>query len=429
MFNKKTIRDIDLKGKTVLLRVDYNVLYKGQVSSELRLTATVPTIEYLLKNDCKIVLLTYAGRPAGKVVAELSLKPVAKRLAQILGRPVGFITECVGPEVKTAVEKLKPKELLLLENVRFHPEEKANDAAFAKQLAGLADVFVEDAFGQVHRNQASVTGITRHLPSVAGLLLEQEVATITKVMKDPEHPLVAVIGGAKIGDKIEVLNHFIQVAECVAVGGALANNFLIAEGYKVGKSVIDKGALEEAHKILASARAAQKKRPFSFLVPVDAVVSKSIDGTKPTRVVDLASQSLADIEAYPKMPARAAYSVAANELILDIGPLSAAKIAGTIKMARTVVWNGTMGVTETKGIAGADAPFGHGTRTIVEAMIGDSNVHANKPFSLVGGGDTIGYIEEQDLTGDFNHVSTGGGASLELMSGRKLPGVEALLPQ
>jgi len=427
LFNKKTVKDIDLRAKTVLLRVDYNVLHKGKVNSELRLLATVPTIEYLLKNDCKIVLLTYAGRPDGKIVPELSLKPVANRLGEILNRQVRFVSECIGEEVENAVKTLKPRELLLLENVRFHPEEEKNDEAFAKQLAGLADVFVQDAFGQVHRTQASITSVAKYLPSVAGLLLEKEVTTLTKVMKDPEQPLVAVVGGAKIGDKIEILDKLMELADCLAVGGALANNFLVAEGLKVGKSLVDKESLDTARQVLARARKTEKQRPFSFLTPVDAVVSTSIEGKTSTRVVDLASNTLADIEAYPKLPKASASIVKKDELILDIGPISAAAIAGAVKMSRTVIWNGTMGVTETKGLAGAQAPFAHGTRLVAEAMVGASNSHANKPFSVVGGGDTVGYVESEGLTADFNHVSTGGGASLELMSGHKLPGVEALL--
>jgi phosphoglycerate kinase len=245
-------------------------------------------------------------------------------------------------------------------------------------------------------------------------------------MEDPKRPLVAVIGGAKIGDKIEILNKFIDMADCVAIGGAMSNNFLKAEKVAIGESLIDKEAVDTAKQILQRAQKAEKERNFSFLLPVDAVVSTDIKGKAPTRVVDISSHSLADIEAYPRVPRLSASQVKASEKILDIGPISAGQIAGAISTASTVIWNGTLGVTETKGINGAAAPFSHGTKTIVDAMIGTSNRHKNRAFSLVGGGDTSAYVEEQGLTSDFGFVSTGGGAGLELMAGHKLPGVEAL---
>ena len=246
-------------------------------------------------------------------------------------------------------------------------------------------------------------------------------------MQAPDRPFMAVIGGAKISDKIEVLNEFIKVADAVAVVGALANNFLLAEGIKIGKSIYEPDVMPQTKEILQKARVEEEHRGFNFLVPIDAVVSKSMDGRLPTRVVDLASHTLSDIEAYPKKPPLKAYSVLDNELILDIGPLSAAQVAGAIKMSKTVIWGGTAGVTETKGIAGAQDPFAHGTRVLAEAMIGVSNTHQNKPFSIVGGGDTVAYVQAEGLAEDFNHVSTGGGASLELIAGKRLPGIEALL--
>jgi phosphoglycerate kinase len=235
-----------------------------------------------------------------------------------------------------------------------------------------------------------------------------------------------VVGGAKISDKIEVLNKLIEISEAVAVVGAMANVFLLAEKFKVGKSLVEREELGTAKKILEHVRREEKRRNFNFLLPNDVVVSKKIDGTATTRIVDLAANNLADIEAYPRVPKPVASTVAADELILDIGPMSAAMIAGAIKLANTVIWNGTCGVAETKGIAGAHDPFAHATHVIMEAMIGDTNQHANRPFSLVGGGDTVSYVEQQGMTQDFSHVSTGGGASLELIAGHKLPGVEAL---
>lgn len=430
MFTKKTVKDIDLKGKRVLLRADYNVPVKdGKIDDDYRIKQSLPTVKYIWEQyESSLVIISHLGRPDGKPDKDFSLAPVAKRLSELLGKEVKFADDCIGEEAKEACDSLKPGEILLLENVRFHPEEEKDDPKFAQAIidATGAQVFVQDGFGVVHRAHATTYAIAKLLPAVAGLLLENEVDTITKVMQDPARPLVAVVGGAKISDKIDVLNKFIDIADCVAVGGGMANDFLLAEGLKVGKSLIEKDVLDDAKKILQKAKQAEKDRQFSFIVPVDAVVSTSADGKSPTRIVDLTSHTLSDIEAYPKTPPHHAYSIAAEEMILDIGPISSAYIAGAIKLSRTVIWNGTVGVTETKGLAGAQRPFAHGTKAIVDAMIGPSNQHLNKPFSLVGGGDTAAYVEEEGLVGDFNHVSTGGGASLELMAGRKLPGVEVL---
>lgn len=431
MFAKKTVKDIDLKGKRVLMRADYNVPLKdGQITDDYRLKQSLPTIQYILEQEGAIlVIISHLGRPKGKPDPSMSLAPVAKRLGELLGKPVIFAADCVGDTAKTAATALSAGGVLLLENLRFHPEEEKDDPVFAKELveASGAQVFIQDGFGVVHRAHASTDAITKLLPAVAGLLLEKEVDTITKTMENPQRPLVAVVGGAKISDKIDVLKRLIELSDCVAVAGALANDFLVAEGYAVGKSLTEPDALDTAKEVLEHAREIEKKREFSFLVPVDVVVSTDMSGKAPTRVVDLASNSLADIESYPKIPQPSASTIGADEMILDIGPISSAYIAGAIKMAKTVVWAGTCGVTETKGIAGAHAPFAHGTRMVVNAMIGDSNSRPNKPFSLVGGGDTVGYVESEGLLDDFSHVSTGGSASLELMSGKALPGVSALL--
>ncbi|MDB5161387.1 MAG: pgk [Candidatus Saccharibacteria bacterium] len=428
-FNKKTIRETDLRGKRVLLRADYNVPIKnGRITDDYRIRQSLPTVKYILEQDAKLIIISHLGRPKGPGDKEASLKPVAARLSELLGKKVAFASDCVGEEVKELAGNLQGGQVLMLENVRFHPEEEKNDAGFAKQMADDtgAEVFVQDGFGVVHRAHASTDGIARLMLAVAGFLLEKEVDTITRVMEDPARPLTALVGGAKISDKIEVLNRLIDIADCVAVGGAMANNFLVAEGHKIGKSLFEKDDMEEAKKILAKARRAERQRNFNFLLPVDVVVSTNIDGTKPTRVVDLASHSLADIESYPKKPELKSHSVLEHEMILDIGPMSAYQFAGAIRMANTVVWNGACGVTETKGIAGAHAPFEHATHIVVDAMIGPTNRHKNKPFTLVGGGDTVGYVEQEGLVEDFSHVSTGGGASLELMSGHSLPGVEVL---
>ena len=430
MFNKKTIKDISLKGKSVLMRADYNVtLNNTVVVDDYRIRESVETIKAILQAGAEnLVIISHLGRPEGKVDANLSLKPVAKRLGDLLGKKVEFANDCIGSQVKSAVASLPNGGILLLENLRFHPEEEKNDPAFAKAIVEATDaqVFVQDAFGAAHRAHASTDAITKLLPSVAGLLLEKEVTTITQVIKEPKRPFTAVIGGAKIPDKIDVLSRLIELADCVAVGGALANDFLRAERIEVGASKQDQGSLHLARELIEKARRAEKARGFSFLVPVDAVVSKSIDGKSPVRIVDLSSHTLSGLESYPKKPDVKSFMVGSNEMILDIGPVSAGIIAGAIHLSKTVIWGGTLGVTETKGLAGAIAPFAQGTRVVVEAIIGASNHHANKPFSLVGGGDTVSYIEQQKLTADFNHVSTGGTASLELIAGHKLPAVEAL---
>jgi phosphoglycerate kinase len=418
-----------MRGKRVLLRADYNVpVSGGKITDDYRITQSLPTIKYLLEKDVQLVIISHLGRPNNPFDKKASLLPVSKRLGDLLKQKVAFSDDCIGEEAKQAADKLTNGQILLFENVRYHPEEEKNDKDFAKAIveASGAEVFVQDGFGVVHRAHSSTDAIAKIIPGVAGLLLEKEVSTITKVMEEPARPLVAVIGGAKISDKIEILERLMDHADLVAVGGAMANNFLVAEGFSVGSSLVDKESVDEARKILAKARAIERQRNFNFLVPVDGVVSTNIDGTKPTRVVDIASHSLSAASAYPKKPKHKASSIASDELILDIGPMSAYQIAGAIKLANTVIWNGTCGVTETRGIAGADAPFSHATEIITEAMIGTSNKHSNKPFTLVGGGDTVGYVENQGLLDDFSHVSTGGGASLELMSGHKLPGVEVL---
>lgn len=430
-FNKKIIKDVKLAGKRVLLRTDYNVpMSDGKITNDYRIRQSLPTIDYILKQKPRcLIIISSLGRPDGKKNKAMSLSGVTKHLGQLLDKRVAFAPECTGEYVKELAAKLPDGGVMVLENLRFDPGEETNDPDFAKAIvqATGAEVFVQDGFGTAHRTHASYVAITKELPSVGGLLLEKEVVTLLSVIDKPNRPMVAVIGGAKISDKIGVLRKFIEIADCVAVVGALANNFLAGQGHKIGKSLIDEDAGDEANEIWNLAIKEEKKRSFNFLIPVDAVVSNDINGKKPTRIVDLGSNSLADIEAYPKMPDHHASNVATDEMILDIGPISSAQIAGAIKVCQTVVWAGTAGVTEAKGLAGAAAPFAHGSRIIGEAMIGTSNFHKNKPFSVVGGGDTVSYITSEGWLEDFNHVSTGGSASLELMSGKKLPGIESLL--
>ena len=424
-FRKKTIRDIDVHDKRVLLRADYNVPLDthGSITDDYRILQSLPTIQYLLDHGAAVIICSHLGRPDGKPNPAESLFPVAKRLKELLHMDVEFAADCIGERTQKAVASLKPGQVLLLENLRFHAEEEANDDGFAKQLASLADIFVQDGFGVVHRAHASTEAITHHLPSVAGLLLEKEVATITHAMEDPKRPLVAVIGGAKITDKIEVLERFIDIADVVAVGGAMANTFLHATGVRVGKSKLEPADLPLAKEILHKVHDLQKERDFVFYLPQDGVVAHALDKAAPTRIVDWSAHVIADIEAYPKRPLHEASQVQDDEMILDIGPFSGAFIAGIVQLAGTVVWNGSMGVTETKGLQGPIGPTAHGTELLMEAMLGQ---FGNRPFSVVGGGDTVGFIQSRGLTSSFDHVSTGGGASLELMSGRKLPGIEAL---
>jgi 3-phosphoglycerate kinase len=370
-----------------------------------------------------VVVCSHLGRPEGKPDPKSSLQPVAKRLSELLGREVQFVADCIGSEVEQAVAALKPGAVLLLENLRFHPEEEANDDGFAQQLAKSGEVFVQDGFGVVHRAHASTDAISHHLPSVAGLLLEKEVDTITNVMSNPDRPLAAIVGGAKIADKIEVLHKLIELADFVAVAGAMANTFLVARGLTVGKSKYDKDELEIARDVLNKAEAKAKAGHFTFYLPQDGVVAKNLDKGTPTRLVDWDADLIAEVQAYPKQPDRETQMVAEDEMILDVGPFSAAFMAGAVQASHTVIWNGTLGVTEVPAVNSAVGPFAHGTDVLIETLTGE---YGSKPFSLVGGGDTSGYIEERKLTDAFSHVSTGGGASLELMAGRTLPGIAVL---
>jgi 3-phosphoglycerate kinase len=424
-FTKKSLQDVEVKGKKVLVRADYNVPLsdKGEISDDYRIQQSLPTLHYLLQHGAAVIICSHLGRPEGKTNPAESLFPVAKRLQKMLGVDVEFVPDCVGERAEKAAEKLQPGQVLLLENLRFHPEEEANDDQFAGQLASLADIFVQDGFGVVHRAHASTEAITKHLPSVAGLLLEHEVDTITNVVETPKRPLVAVIGGAKIADKIEVLQKLISIADVVAVGGAMANTFLQATGLRIGKSKTEAEDVPLAKEIIELAHAEKAKRSFVFYLPQDGVVASRVDSHAKTRIVDWGTHAIADIEAYPRRPDREASKVAEDEMILDIGPFSGAFIAGTIQLAGTVIWNGAMGVTETKGVQSPVGPTAHGTELIMEAMLGE---FGNRPYSLVGGGDTVGFVENCGMVKSFNHVSTGGGASLELLAGRKLPGVEAL---
>jgi phosphoglycerate kinase len=424
-FWKRTVREFDLHNKTVLVRADYNVpiAEDATIAGDYRIKQSIPTLRYLLEQNCKLVICSHLGRPGGKPNPKFSLAPVAKRLSELLDRHVSFVNDCVGKKVEEAVSNLHHGQVLLLENLRFHPEEENNDDGFAQALARYAEVFVQDGFGVVHRAHASTYGIPRHIPGVAGLLMEREAGTIADAMNDPERPLATIIGGAKISDKIDILNRFIDIADFVAVGGAMANTFLLARGLELGKSKAEPDEVPLAKEIMEKAQEKSQRQRFVFYLPQDAVVAKSLDKNAHTRIVDWDAHVIASIENYPGRPSRDSGLVAEDEMILDIGPFSGAFIAGASQLADTVIWNGTLGVAEVSGVQGPVGPFAHGTDILMDALLG---TYGHKPFSVIGGGDTASYLEKRGLADSFNHVSTGGGAALELMSGKPLPGIEAL---
>lgn len=397
----------------------------GTVASPYRIEQSLPTIRALQEKGCQIVICSHLGRPKGPDDRSCSLKPVARELSSLLKQDILFVPECVGDSVKKAVSTMKAGDIVLLENVRFHPEEEANDADFAHSIIEStgAEIFVQDGFGVVHRAHATTDAIARQLPAVAGLLLEREVDTITRVMAEPTRPLMAIIGGAKIADKIEIIHKFIDNADVVVIGGAMANTFLKAQGIETGSSLVDDEELDTAHDVMDKVRKVAKERNFVFYLPQDGVVATEIDKKATTRIVDWDAHVIADIEAYPNRPKHEASHIRKDEKILDIGPFSGAFIAGATQLVNTVVWNGTMGVTEVNAVRGPVGPFSHGTELVIDALVGK---YGHKPFSLIGGGDTSAYIEERGMNDMFNHVSTGGGASLELMAGRDLPGVSVL---
>ena len=416
-----------LRNKTVLLRVDYSIpIENGEIKSDFRIIQTLPTIRYLLRKNCKIVVCSHLGRPKKKNQPGFSLEPVAKRLGQILRKKIEFVDDCVGEKRNKAIQKLQDGEILMLENLRFYGEEKANDKLFAKALAENIDIFVQDGFGVVHRKHASTSAITKQLPSVAGILVENEALTITQAMHQPRRPLMAIIGGAKISDKIDVLNRFIKLAEIVVIGGAMSNTFLLAEDIDVGDSLVERNhEVDLAKEIIAKAKEKARRGNFVFYIPQDGVVAKEISSRAQTRIVGWGTNQIASIQSYPERPDKETAQVQKDEKILDIGPFSSSFIAGAMQLAETVIWNGSMGVTEVEPSNGASlGPFEHSTDLIVEAMLGH---YGYRPQVIVGGGDTVGYIESHGLTESFHHVSTGGGASMDLLSGKKLPGIEALL--
>ncbi|MCA9349409.1 phosphoglycerate kinase [Candidatus Saccharibacteria bacterium] len=426
-FHKKTIRDVDLRDKRVLLRVDYNVPLDDnhQVVDDYRLRMSLPTLEYLLEQNCKIIAMSHLGRPEG-YDPNYSLAPVARRLQQLLpDANIAFIDGTSGEAVKKALSKRHKSTITLLENVRFDPREESEDEEYARELATYADVFVQDAFGVVHRKHVTLTGVPKYLPSYAGFLLEKEYEIINGALEEPERPLMAVIGGAKISDKIKVLKRFVEKADKVAVVGAMANTFLLAKGVEIGSSLAEPEQVRLAQEIIELAES-KAEQGFELIIPSDFVVSRSIDGNMATRVVETDDYFYIDLEFYPKQPPKHSHTVEADESILDIGPASSNYIAGQITSSKTVLWSGTAGVAEKPGLHGAAAPFAHGSLTLAKAMSGQFRART-KPFTIAGGGDTVAFIESiPGLREALGHVSTGGSTSLELMSGNSLPGVEVL---
>lgn len=398
---KLSIKDLPLKDKRLFVRVDFNVPLsdEGRVTDDTRIRETLPTIEYALRNRAKVILASHLGRPKGKPNSRMSLKPVAERLRMLLDNVlesdcnVGFSPDCVGIEAEELSTRLESGQTLLLENLRFHPEEEANDDTFARSLAKLADFYVNDAFGSAHRAHASTAGITKFVgKSAAGFLMQKEIDYMSSVLQDPKRPFIAVIGGAKVSDKIGVIKNLLGKVDALLIGGAMAYTFQKAEGREVGKSLVETDKLDLARKLLEEA----KQCGVRFLLPVDDVVAMKIDNDVPTRVID------------------AAQPIPADQMGLDIGPKTVKLYAEEIGNACTIVWNGPMGVFETP-------IFASGTRKIAQAIARNEDA-----TSIVGGGDSVAAVHDAGVADKISHISTGGGASLEFLEGKKLPGVEAL---
>lgn len=388
MFNKKSVTDIDVRGKCVLVRVDFNVPIKdGKVTDDTRIRAALPTIEYLLQHDAAVILMSHLGRPKGGPEPKYSLRPVAAHLSELLGKPVAFAEDSIGPVAEKAAKQLKPGDVLLLENTRFHPEEEKNDPEMARQLASLGDIFVNDAFGSAHRAHASTEGVAHHLPSVAGFLMEKEIQYLDQAIANPKHPFIAILGGAKISDKIGVIRNLLTKADQVLIGGGMANTFFKAQGYPVGDSLVEDDALETARQLV-------QQGGTRLRLPVDVVIANAFDNNAQSRVMDMGP-------------------VPDGWRIMDIGPKTVSAFSRAVTGAGTVVWNGPMGVFEFPN-------FAKGTFDLAKA------VASSGATTIVGGGDSVAAIQQSGLADRITHISTGGGASLEMLEGLPLPGVAAL---
>ncbi|USK74803.1 phosphoglycerate kinase [Peribacillus frigoritolerans] len=390
--NKKSIKDIELKGKRVFCRVDFNVpMQDGKISDDTRIKAALPTISYLTEQGAKVILASHLGRPKGQVVEELRLAPVAERLSELSGRDVQKAEEAYGETVQSIIDNMQNGEILLLENVRFYPGEEKNDQELAKSFAALADVYVNDAFGAAHRAHASTEGIAHHLPAVAGLLMEKELSVLGKALSNPERPFTAIIGGAKVKDKIGVIENLLEKVDHLIIGGGLGYTFIKAQGHEIGNSLLEEDKIELAKSFIESA----KEKGVKLHLPIDAVVTAEFSPDAETDNVD--------IDAIPN-----------DKMALDIGPKTSELFADVIKSSKLVIWNGPMGVFEFD-------KFANGTRTVARAL-----AEANDTYSIVGGGDSAAAAEKFGLAEKMSHISTGGGASLEFMEGKELPGVVAL---
>jgi len=388
--NKHTIRDVEVKGKRVLVRVDFNVPLKdGAVADDRRIRAALPTIQYLLDQGAAVVLMSHLGRPKGQPRPELRMDPVAERLSQLLGRPVTKLDDCVGVQVENAVNAMKPGEVILLENTRFKPGETKNDPLLAEGLARLGEIFVNDAFGTAHRAHASTEGVAHHLPAVAGFLMEKELTYLGRALADPDRPFLAVLGGAKISDKIGVVQNLLSKVDSLLIGGGMANTFFKAQGLNVGDSLVEDEAVDTARDLLKSAG-------DKLVLPVDCVIADRFEADAQARVVP--------VDQVPD-----------GWRILDIGPATVAHFSNRLAAAKTVVWNGPMGVFEFPR-------FAEGTFAIARAL-----ADLEDATTIIGGGDSAAAVEQSGLADKMSHISTGGGASLEFLEGKELPGVAALL--
>lgn len=390
--NKKSIKDIELKGKRVFCRVDFNVpMQDGKISDDTRIKAALPTISYLIEQGAKVILASHLGRPKGQVVEELRLAPVAQRLSELSGKDVQKAEEAYGEHVQSIIDNMQNGEILLLENVRFYPGEEKNDQELAKSFAALADVYVNDAFGAAHRAHASTEGIAHHLPAVAGLLMEKELSVLGKALSNPERPFTAIIGGAKVKDKIGVIENLLEKVDHLIIGGGLGYTFIKAQGHEIGNSLLEEDKIELAKSFIESA----KEKGVKLHLPIDAVITAEFSPDAEIENVD--------IDAIPS-----------DKMALDIGPKTSELFADVIKSSKLVIWNGPMGVFEFD-------KFANGTRTVAKAL-----AEANDTYSIVGGGDSAAAAEKFGLAEKMSHISTGGGASLEFMEGKELPGVVAL---